>query len=89
MAQQFTVWAYSQKANQSLRQFQLNDKTNVPMKNLAEAKLWAESFAIQLNKQARLEATDWVGRVEYQELGIQTYVDAMNKLTVTPTVDND
>lgn len=77
MAHNFTVTAYSTKANQTVRQFNLEGGRNNQFTE-SEAKLWAEAFAKRLNQEQRLDADDWVGRVVYEDHGIHTYVDAMN-----------
>ena len=84
---QYIVTAYSTQANQTIRQFNLEGGQNNQF-TLAEAKLWAESFAITLNKEARLDTQDWVGRVQYEEQGIHTYVDAMNSQFAGDIVEN-
>jgi hypothetical protein len=84
---QYIVTAYSTQANQSIRQFNLEGGQNNQFTE-SEAKLWAESFAIQLNREARLDAQDWVGRVQLEEHGIHTYVDAMNSQFSGDIIEN-
>lgn len=87
MSHQYTVTAYSTKANQTIRQFNLEGGRNNQF-TLQEARLWAEAFAIQLNREQRLDADDWVGRVQHEDQGMHTYVDAMNTQFAGPVIEN-
>jgi hypothetical protein len=66
----YTIWAYSPSLNEWQRQFDLHNIT--PEHTAADADLWAESFAITLNREHRGQATDWQGRIRWEDTGIIT-----------------
>jgi hypothetical protein len=80
MSQQWIVEAFSTKANQSQRQFNLENMQGP--RDQAEALLWAQGFALRLNQEQSLGATDWEARVSYQQVGIDTLINHLNNLPV-------
>ena len=70
MAQGYTVWAYSPSTNQEYRQ--LNLANLAPIQEQATAQRDADSFAHIHNRDRKLGATDWVGVVKFEQVGIQT-----------------
>lgn len=67
---QYTIWAYSPSLNQEQRWFNLQDLNPVTDANLAQR--LADSHAQVFNSNAKMNATDWVGRIKLEELGITT-----------------
>lgn len=72
MAQEWTVYAYSKQQNREVRQFNLTGGKNNPHLTEQQARQWANAFAESLNKQQHLKATDWIARVKYEQLGLDT-----------------
>ena len=66
----YTVWAHSPSLNEWQRQFDLSNMTRAPSQ--AEAQQDADAFAGILNRDRKQNATDWLGVVKLEELGIQT-----------------
>ena len=64
MAQIYTILAHSDKVNQTQREFDQDSLqgSHTTSRQLAERK--AAAYALRLNQQKFLKATDWVGRVE-------------------------
>ena len=71
MREEYIVEAFSPSLNQSLRELNL-EMNNPAIQNKAYAQQWADAFAQRLNKQAKLGATDWVGRTRWEKAGITT-----------------
>jgi hypothetical protein len=71
MAQIYTVLAYSPSLNQTIRQI---DLTNVidTTSTQAQAQMVAEQFARLQNTRFHMQACDWQGRVQLEEVGIHT-----------------
>ena len=68
--QKYTIWAYSPSQHQTQHQINLDampaDVTE------AQAKQRADAFAMTLNNQQHLTATDWEGQVKLEEVGYHT-----------------
>lgn len=70
---EYTIYAYSAKANQEVREFNLQTtQTNPGANNKIYSQQIAEAFAYRLNQQGYLKQTDWVGRVKQERLGFET-----------------
>ena len=67
---QYVIEAYSATAHQSLRQVTLNNLEITKEFNQLQAQQTADAFAYTLNQQAKLGATDWVGKISLQDLGV-------------------
>lgn len=68
---EYTVNAYSKKLNQSIREFNL-EMNNPQLTNPKYAQQIADAFAIRLNQRAHMQATDWVGKIKLETVGIET-----------------
>ena len=66
----YIIEAYSPSLNESHRWFNLHDLDVVT--DESKAKLYAEAFAIRLNREQKNYATDWIGRYSWQDMGIET-----------------
>jgi hypothetical protein len=66
---QYVIEAHSRQTNQTQRQVSLNNMTLVPETNKRQAEQTAQAFALTLNQQSKLQATDWVGRATLKDLG--------------------
>jgi len=66
---QYVIEAYSAQAHQTIRQVSLNAMSITPETNKRQAEQTASAFAGTLNQQAKLQATDWVGRATLKDLG--------------------
>ncbi len=71
MREEYVIEAYSKTLNQSLREINL-EMNNPAIQNKAYAQQWADAFAGKLNKKRHMQATDWVGRVRWEQAGLQT-----------------
>jgi hypothetical protein len=66
----YVIEAYSPSLNETHRWFNLHDLA--PVQDELLAKQYADSFAGQFNRDQKNRATDWVGKVSWQDLGIET-----------------
>ena len=66
----YTVWAHSPSLNEW--QCQVNIEHNQAELTEQSAQQWADAFAQTLNHEHKLHATDWHGRVKYEDVGIET-----------------
>jgi hypothetical protein len=66
---QYVIEAYSPTAHQTIRQVSLNNMAITPETNKRQAEQTAQAFALTLNSQQKLQATDWVGRATLKDLG--------------------
>jgi hypothetical protein len=66
---QYVIEARSVTANQTIRQVSLNAMSITPETNKRQAEQTAQAFALTLNQQSKLQATDWVGRATLKDLG--------------------
>lgn len=71
MREEFVIQAYSPSKHQTVREINL-EMGNPSIINQNTAQQLAEAFAIRLNRQRHLQANDWVAKVEWQQLGIET-----------------
>lgn len=66
----YTIWAWSNSQQQRMHQINLDampaDAT------LTQAQLRADAFAMTLNNQQHLTATDWCGEVKLEDVGYHT-----------------
>jgi hypothetical protein len=70
MSQGYTIWAYSPSLNE---QHRLLDLANTqPIEDQLLAQRHADSFAAQYNYNQKQHATDWVGVIKLEQVGIQT-----------------
>ena len=76
MTTQYIIEAFSTAANQSIREFSLQDLKNIEIQNPVLAQRMADSFAARLNQQAYLNQTDWVGRSRLLATGLKTLYGA-------------
>lgn len=82
--QHYTIWAYSASTNTTQREINLEGMQYNPVRDQATADLWAESFAIRLNQQGSNGATDWVGRVLFERMGLDNFIANQNSQTLAP-----
>lgn len=82
--QHYTIWAYSPSTNTTQREINLEGNQYNPVRDEATAKLWAESFAIRLNQQGSNGATDWVGRVLFETMGLGNFIANQNAQELSP-----
>ena len=68
--QKYTVWAHSPSLNEW--QCQVNMELNQAELTEQSAQQWADAFAQTLNQQQKLRATDWLGRVKLEAVGIES-----------------
>ena len=66
----YTVWAHSPSLNEW--QCQVNIELNQAELTEQSAQQWADAFAQTLNQQQKLHATDWLGHVKLEDVGIET-----------------
>lgn len=66
----YIVEAYSPSLNQAHRQFNLHNLT-APT-DAAIAQRDADVFAESFNRDQKMHATDWVGRITWQDFGVST-----------------
>ena len=50
----------------------MTDSELVPTKDAALAQQYADAFAARFNKEQKNFATDWIGRISWQDMGIET-----------------
>lgn len=72
MATQYSIQAFSAKANQKVREFTLDKLRHVEVHNPVLAQQRAESFAMRLNQQGYLGVNDWTARVTLIATGMGT-----------------
>jgi len=82
--QQYTIWAYSPSLNITQREINLEGMKYNPVRDQATADLWAQSLAQRLNSQGSNGATDWVGRVLYERMGLDNWIANQNSQTLAP-----
>jgi hypothetical protein len=71
MRTSYTIWAYSPSLNTSQRQFNLaNLHVDITDPKLAQRD--ADAFASIYNRDRKLNATDWQGKIKLENLGIGT-----------------
>jgi hypothetical protein len=70
MSKIWIVEAHSRQTNQTLRWFDLSGDNLVTDESLARR--LADSHAQVLNHERKLNATDWLGQVRFEEVGIHT-----------------
>lgn len=70
MAQGYTIWAYSPSLNIEHRLLELSNLT--PIQSQTEAQLRANIFAETYNRNKKQHAEDWVGRIKYEQTGLET-----------------
>ena len=68
--QKYTIWAWSNSQQQSIHQINLDAMP--PDLTEQQAKQRADAFAMTLNNQQHLTATDWTGEVKLEEVGYHT-----------------
>lgn len=78
MSFQYTVWARSPSLQQEVRSFDLTGGQNNPFPDQAAANQAATALATRLNLERHMHTADWQPLVKHEELGIQTFVNAMN-----------
>ena len=66
----YTVWAHSPSLNEW--QCQVNMELNQLELTEQSAQQWADAFAQTLNQQQKPRATDWLGRVKLEAVGIES-----------------
>lgn len=71
MREEYVIQAYSPSKNQTVREFNL-EMGNPSITDKTKAQQFANAFASRLNHQQYLKTTDWVAKVEWQQLGIET-----------------
>lgn len=69
--QEYTINAFSPSLNQSIREINL-EMGNPQISNKIYAQQIANAFASRLNKNAHMQATDWVGKPTFETVGIET-----------------
>ena len=82
--QHYTIWAYSPSLNITQREINLEGMKYNPVLDEATANLWAQSLAIRLNQQGSNGATDWVGRVLFETMGLSNFIANQNSQTLAP-----
>ena len=80
----YTIWAYSASTNLTQREINIEGMQYNPVLDEATANMWAQAFAQRLNSLANNGATDWKGRVLYEEMGFGTYVQSQNQQPLSP-----
>lgn len=71
MREEYIIQAYSPTAHQTVREFNLGmGNPSITNRNLAQQ--IAESFAARLNAKQHLKVSDWIAKIEWQQLGIET-----------------
>jgi hypothetical protein len=83
--QHYTIWAYSASTNTTQREINLEGMQYNPVRDAATADLWAQSFAMRLNQQGSCGATDWVGRVLFETMGLANWIENQNSQSLSPT----
>lgn len=68
--QKYTIWAHSTGLNQTMHQINLDAMP--PDLTEQQAKQRADAFAMTLNNQQHMTATDWHGVVKLEEVGYHT-----------------
>jgi hypothetical protein len=66
----YTINAHSPSLNQQTRQFDLSDLNLV--QDAQQAQQLADAFAELQNRDAKMGTADWVGRIEFTQVGIET-----------------
>lgn len=66
----YIIEAYSPSLNESHRRFELADMTAPTDPVIAQRD--ADAFAGIYNRDQKMHATDWVGRITWQSFGIET-----------------
>jgi hypothetical protein len=69
--QRYTVYAYSPSLNQSVRRFDLANVHNNDV-SYEQAMIDATNFAQLQNSQQYMKTSDWLARVEEEQLGYDT-----------------
>lgn len=82
--QHYTIWAYSPSLNITQREINLEGMKYNPVRDEATANLWAQSLAIRLNQQGSNGATDWVGRVLFETMGLSNFIENQNSQSLAP-----
>ena len=80
----YTIWAYSPSLNITQREINLEGMKYNPVLDEKTADLWAESFAMRLNQQGSNGATDWVGRVLFETMGLSNFIASQNAQQLSP-----
>ena len=68
--QKYTIWAWCNSQQQ--KQHQINLDAMPPDATEQQAQQRADAFAMTLNQQQHLTATDWTGEVLLEEVGYHT-----------------
>lgn len=68
---EYTINAFSPSLNQSIREFNLGDN-NPSIQDKVYAQQLADAFAVRMNKKQHMQASDWVGKIKFETLGIET-----------------
>ena len=71
MRTSYTIWAYSKSLNTSQRQLNLAN-LHVDLSDERLAQRDADAFASICNRDRKLNATDWVGKIKLENLGVET-----------------
>ena len=71
MRTSYTIWAYSPSLNTSHRQFDLAN-IHTDILDPTQAQRNADAFASIYNRDRKQNATDWVGQIKLENLGIST-----------------
>jgi hypothetical protein len=69
MTAAYTIWAHSASTGQRIREIELSGRL---ITDPAQAQKRAESFAGILNRDRKLNATDWKPRIKWEQLGMAT-----------------
>ena len=67
----YTIWAYSPSLNEEHRWFDLAQVPH-PVEDQQLAQRLADSAAYTFNQQHKNNATDWVGVIKLENVGIET-----------------
>ena len=80
LTEEYTVYAHSPSLNQEVRQFNLEGGTRQAITDRRLAEQWARAFAESLSQQGYMQASDWVSRVKFEQLGLDTFINSQNAL---------
>jgi len=78
LIEEYTVYAYSHRLNQEVRQLNLEGTTTGSFKDQRQAEQWARAFAASLVTQKHMHQDDWQARVKLEQLGADTFVINQN-----------
>jgi len=80
LTEEYTVYAYSPSLNVEIRQFNLEGGSRQAITDRRLAEQWATAFAYSLGDKDYMHVHDWVARVKFEQLGLDTFINSQNSI---------